>query len=63
MASMTNQQFLDLQNAWEQYHSALYFEINDPERPPEQLGRVSRLLRPADLGKSARRVRTRMPRG
>ena len=34
---------------------ALYRQINDPEPPraPEPLGRISRYLRPADLGKLA----------
>lgn len=31
------------------YYLALYHEANDPKRPPELIGRISRYFRPTDL--------------
>lgn len=50
---MTNKQAQAILKLWDDYYTALYHQINDPKRPPEQLGRISRFLRPADLGKLA----------
>jgi hypothetical protein len=52
MNHLTNSQAQTLLKLWDDYYLALYHQINDPEPPraPEQLGRVSRYLRPADLG-------------
>ena len=51
----TNQQISSLLNLWDDYHTALYNKINDPQPPstPEPLGRISRYIRPTDLGKLA----------
>jgi len=51
----TNQQISSLLNLLDDYHTALYHQINDPQPPstPEPLGRISRYIRPTDLGKLA----------
>jgi len=55
MKSMTNKQAQAILSLWDDYLTARYREINDPEPPPapEPLGRISRFIRPADLGKLA----------
>jgi hypothetical protein len=55
MTSPTNQEIAAILKLWDDYHTALYFKINDPEPPPtpEPLGRISRFIRPTDLGKLA----------
>lgn len=60
MKQLTNQQARDMLQALDDQYLALYRKINDPQRPPESLGRVSRLYRPADLGKPPRRLRARL---
>ena len=52
MSRLTNSQAQALLKLLDDYYLARYHEINDPEPPraPEQLGRVSRYFRPADLG-------------
>ena len=55
MKSPTNQEIRAILNLLDDYLTARYHQINDPEPPPapEPLGRVSRLICPADLGKLA----------
>lgn len=55
MKSPTNQEIRAILNLLDDYYLARYHEINDPGPPPapEPLGRISRFLRPADLGKLA----------
>lgn len=52
MTRLTNKQIQAILSLWDDYYTARYHEINDPEPPaaPEQLGRISRFLRPTDLG-------------
>jgi hypothetical protein len=55
MNHLTNSQAQTLLKLWDDYYLALYQQINDPEPPPtpEPLGRISRFIRPTDLGKLA----------
>ena len=55
MKSRTNQEIQSILKLWDDYYTARYQEINDPQPPatPEPLGRISRYLRPTDLGKLA----------
>ena len=55
MNHLTNSQAQTLLKLWDDYYLARYHQINDPDPPraPEPLGRISRILRPADLGKLA----------
>lgn len=48
----TNDQMQAILKLWDDYYLALYQQINDPQPPstPEPLSRISRFLRPADLG-------------
>jgi hypothetical protein len=52
MPAPNNQEIQTILKLWDDYYLALYRKINDPEPPstPEQLGRISRFLCPADLG-------------
>ena len=47
----TTSQMQAILKLWDDYYTARYYEINDPQPPatPEPLGRISRFLRPADL--------------
>jgi hypothetical protein len=55
MKSPTNLEIQILLKLWDDYNTALYHQINDPQPPPtpEPLGRISRFIRPTDLGKLA----------
>ena len=52
---LTNRQAQAIISKWDDHYTALYRKINDPEPPPspEPLGRISRFIRAADLGKLA----------
>ena len=52
MPAPTNQDIQTLLKLWDDYYLVLYRQANDPQPPstPEQLGRISRFLRPTDLG-------------
>lgn len=39
----------ELLKLMDDYYTALYRQINDPERPPELPDRICRFFRPADL--------------
>jgi hypothetical protein len=55
MTKPTNQEITAILKLWDDYYLARYHQINDPEPPPapEPLGRISRFIRPTDLGKLA----------
>jgi len=39
----------ELLKLMDDYYTALYHQLHDPQRPPELAGRISRYFRPTDL--------------
>ena len=39
----------ELLKLMDDYHTALYHQVNDPQKPPELTDRICRVFRPADL--------------